>query len=484
MSMRGVLAIFCSLFCFGSSAQEFAGKFRLNEDFPKLSREATSYYCINPHSGHLQLFLVDSRTIQAFEFDDAFKPVKQTYLKHHADFSKNIIGSSVRENETYIYFTDPLEMEYGVAKMDFASGKSSVEPLGLGLETDLRLQTFTHDGLFYVLTVVGGSKLKLTKVDGENSLGDQEFDLKDDLPDKSLNSLVKFAIKNLAPPISITADHPHSFSSVSSPVKSYQQGDKIFITLDNAVDNTTVIALSVSDNKYYVREFPVKGNLCKEFGLKSISNSYLYGKALYQVCDCKEQLTLTATDIESGNLLKEYSASKDEDITFKNSQSWEEKTKGTSTGSVLKVLSNCELGLDIRKTGDLLEITTGCNIKELEASEKSDGSDMAANMGGFIGEAIFRAISGRTEASNEFSSFFSHRTYYLRSLMNPSTLDHIAGTPPKHPFDQIKNGFNKLANRQEKEKINTKILFKRKGNYYYGFLRNFEEYVIYKMATD
>jgi hypothetical protein len=90
------------------------------------------------------------------------------------------------------------------------------------------------------------------------------------------------------------------------------------MTFDNQPTRTEIITLDVASLEADITFYPQGKTECDE--QYSTSNSFIYEGFLYQVIFCDERMVFKILNLATGEQVKEFSVTKDEDIYFKASE--------------------------------------------------------------------------------------------------------------------------------------------------------------------
>lgn len=217
----------------------------------------------------------------------------------------------------------------------------------------------------------------------------------------------------------------------TSKSKFYVRKNDILFTFDHNINETQLFQLDFKSLKLVERsipQFPLKR-------LNGLSNSYYHENKIYQVTANDEELHFGYKDFETDVLIKEFSATKNDTITFKNSplftQVVNQRPKAVkTTAKFLKQLSATDLGVSVYKTPKNLLLTIGGN-QEIE--QLSTG--FAPNGGDFVTNSYFIPLNVY------FESVLDKKGNHISSTPAPLAVDFISQFSYAHPEAVLQNTF-------------------------------------------
>ncbi len=110
-----------------------------------------------------------------------------------------------------------------------------------------------------------------------------------------------------------------SIDKAKSYGKMYYRNDSLIITIDKSINTTRVLELDLQAKKVTSREIQRTFEPCNAVsGAFQSHGSFLLDRHLYSVVCCNDALQLSVHDFYTGRVLKQYSAGKDEEISFRN----------------------------------------------------------------------------------------------------------------------------------------------------------------------
>ncbi len=298
-----------SLSCF---SQEFINKIPLNKETNYAVETQLSYQIFDEKNKLLQLFLIDDFQISGVLLNDSFDANKTIVINEKRNVFKNFSGGSIRENNTYLYFTGKSDDNITIVSLNFDSGTHSLSSIKLDMKGEMSLNVFEiKEGMLLLTIVKGTSKLKLYKIVG-NALTDViTFDFTDkekyfgDTPTLH-KCLVKGFIKKLPDFKIISSKNPNPLELTASHVKIYFENEQIYFTIDVDDTKTIVIRLDHANKQKEFLTFMKSLMNCNHQPYYRAGNSLIFEGKLCQVFACSEQIGFRFIDMNTGKVLKEY----------------------------------------------------------------------------------------------------------------------------------------------------------------------------------
>ena len=208
-------------------------------------------------------------------------------------------------------------------------------------------------------------------------------------------------------------------------VKRYLNDQQFILTFDTKAQ-TTVFSINLTDFSVDKRLFPYE-----HLEEKSKSNSFLNYTILYQFSANSEALSLSGTDLATGNKTKSYQANAKNDIDFKNSplllQSESGKTREIkNTSKLLSKLNDGHVGLSVYSTpnynlftiGGVREVASGGNVA------LGIGVVVLGAFGGGFADPSFLVDSSNLQ-SVYFESYFDTTFKHVKTPYRPLYIDAL-----------------------------------------------------------
>jgi len=272
------------------------------------------------------------------------------------------------------------------------------------------LSTFSRNNYFYILSLPKlGSKLKLyVFYEGRyllRSLDFSAFTFKD--TDNHPTTLSKLLGDYVVQKVESGTYNP--LPATAGKIKLYVSEKAIQFTFDQNPLYTQVFTINTTN--YSVTEKVVRQIVIKD----GTANSFLHDQKLYQVSLNDEEISLSATNIVTGEILKTYEAGKDDTIAFKNSELLEQTAdrrpgEFKNTKKFLRKAAQGEAAVSVYRTPNDIMVVTG-TIRNIIPT-----GDLV------LGVALSGAAIATGVGSGDMSAMFpgNTQTVYFESLFNDS----------------------------------------------------------------
>jgi len=430
---------------------------------------------INEKNDDISFFFIDSKNIYGYLLNDNFKIKNQLISDKKSRKFKKLIGYSISENDKYrIYLTDKKNEAFVSIEFSYKDKNSTLSKISIDLKNEKFIQTVAYNNKFYLVTITKRSSIiniysfdeKANYIRHELDFSDNKFILKNHIStlyelfrsssneDRSINVL------------KIKEDTPNSIEMTSANIKQYIRGSKLVFSFDINQKLTQILSINLDTYSKNVRHFEKPYFAEKQIFIKT--NSYLSGDYIYQLSALDYKFMFTVKDFDTGNLIKSYSATREDSIFFKNSPiiqfggSYKKFRELDKTKQFLRKMSSSKVGVSVYRYRDsIYQISLGGRHK----------SESLAPMMFFMGFANL-PLATLGSGSFSFSIFFNptsiaYNTYantkstYIKGLFN-NNFEHIKGEIEKNAFDKIKD-FKKKNKNQDED-----VIFKYKNYYILG----------------
>jgi hypothetical protein len=429
-----------------------------------LDEKREAYPVVNPANESLALFLIDSKSIKANIFDKHLQLSDTLEGPRPETFWVEILGSNFSGSKYNLFFAAKPYESFVVMSFDVSNRSVRQGMVKIPFDKKERYAgSASYRGKFYVFTTLKGtSVLKLYAFDDEKNYSTHLYDFKAERFTATGYPTLFDAVRE-NPLTFIDNEVPNAIELVSKKNKLYGYGNNLALTLDNQSTRTILIKIDLTTFEHTLTFYPHAKSEC---GLASTTNSYLYKDHLYQLVVCSTEMIFSIGSLQKGEIVNEFRAVRDEDISFKNSAIVQEggghpwvpvgERELSKTKQFLRKVSASDIGISVYQSSAGMEIILG-GTKELPSG---------APMGGGMtpGTTISTPYGPMTTAPTYnptyggYNSYKSSRSVHFKSLLNPTTFEHLTGDMPKNIFDKIK-----IFTKSLDESIIAETLFK-KGN--------------------
>jgi hypothetical protein len=431
----------------------------IDTDFKKEVKYIENYSLVNQETGNLVLVLAQGAKIKAYLYTKDLKEqatISGTHLKKKYN---NYIGYNITGSTYTLFFSSDNKKKYASVIFDFSSGISTIQEIAIDLY-DEKLINFINLGNKLLLLTEADNNILVIKefnqeqgfvVLGSFSFGESEQEqLKERI---SLFDGTKYG--NTRGNITLI-DHrvPNSIERTAAENKIYINGNSLVFSFEDEENETILHTIDLSDLSHKRQTYSYPIALQEEF---EKFNSLLYENTLYHIAVSKSELSLQIKNLQSGEIINEYRASKDEEITFKNSPLYQNGSamgmygsaiKGNNrkvlktTKQFLRKLVVSDIGISVEKVNEKILLTIG-------------GIDNGAN-------GNSSSIGNPTYAS--YNSYVSAISKYFNSILNKDY------TVLKNSDFTYENVFDRM--KKFEESLSWDIshdIFYRKGKLYFSY---------------
>ncbi|WP_339659352.1 hypothetical protein [uncultured Polaribacter sp.] len=391
---------------------------------------------VNSETDEIAFFVADAKNVYGYKIDANFKVLEKITSEEKRRKYKVLIGSSASKNDSYrVFLTNKNQTDFAFVNFSFKEGSTSFKEFSID-QNETFLQTVNSKNQFYLIS---GSTLK-------NELYIYTFDedgnpLKNNIDISSLRFISSRGKNAKLLSLLVTGDDltkfeentPNSIELTSQETKMFVREDSFFITLDHHKMFTQVLEINLNTFKADSFQFnkPSLGEKAKR------TNSYVNGKNIFTIAVTKDEFSVEILNFETGDLLKEYSANKNDSITFKNTAIIQEGGMYDSyrelgkTNRFLRRISKGNSGISARKVNNQYHVIIGGYIVQ------KSNAGMMMPFGGIPIGSIGSATVFFNPAQIAFNSFSNNKTTRIESLLDEN-FNHLEGEIKENAFDKMK----------------------------------------------
>lgn len=471
------------------SSQEivFNKEIKLKSGSSKRERTLPIY---NEHKNEIALFFLNKDHVESIRLNEKYESneVISSYASDIEDHS--LLGSAYDSTAYYLFLTDKLQFELHALKCDFNLKRTSKRIFPFSLRGEMVIESLSHNGCFYILTnPKRSSTLKLYAFKSDVDYQVLTYDLSSYRLGNNASTKLSAICKNTFSQI-IDVRNPNPLDLTVASFKTYYYGNKIFIALDNLLQETKLVGIDLDNYMLDVDYFEQPEMIC-EGSENMLSNSYLYMDHLYQIKVCNKELIIQITNINDGSIVKNYQFHKKDTIPIRNSaffikknSSLREKEKEIElirTEQLLRKMTGDEIGLSVQLQQGKLEVTIG-GIKIRNNS--SGGSSMSMSTSSMSIPGPGNSVSVHTHShynptASAYSSYQVSKSIHFKALLDPSSFEHVEGSIGKNVYDKIAD-----LEKEIKKELASETIFLAEDFYLVGYyvkserkyyLRRFED---------
>ena len=391
---------------------------------------------VNEETGDIAFFVADAKNVYGYKFDENFKLKGKISSEEKSRKYKILIGSSASNSDSYrVFLTNKNQDKFSSILFSFKDGVTTSKEFLLS-RSETFIQTVQFNNQFYLIS---GAKER-------NQLFIYSFDNEGNPKRNFINvSALRFIDyngknKNLLSLLikgenikKFEENTPNSIELTSEQRKMYVRDGSVLFTLDHHKMFTQVLKINLKSFQASSFQFkkPLLGKKAKR------TNSYLNGENVFTIAATNEKFTVEILDFKTGNLIKEYSASKNDSITFKNTPIMQDGGMYSAyrelgkTKRFLRRITKGHTGISARKVNSQYHLVIGGYIVQ-----KTNGG-MMMPFGGIAIGSIGAATVFFNPAQIAFNSFTNNKATRIESLLDEN-FNHIKGEIKENAFDKMK----------------------------------------------
>jgi hypothetical protein len=436
----------------------------------ELKKNRDVFQIVNNTTKETSLFISDKKRVKAIRLNDKMQIIDSLSTERPDKTYSEMIGYNNDQSNPRLFWISSNHKEIFSQLYNFENQQISNQNYTLSLKNEKFLQKFSENGKFYILTIIRDSNtIKLYVFDEHGKMEEriialtgfhffdsnyQRTNLYGVLEENLLPFESSFSLQK------ITTESPTSLTESAKKRKCYSNDNQIILTFDCNFDYTQLITIDLK--KYTAVEKIIKKPFIKyadRFELKS--NSFLIDDRLFQIKLNSEKMIVTSKDLED-NLIKEYTADKEGQIDFKNSEIIQENGSASSirilekTSQFLRKVNSSNPGISCYKVNGNYLVTLG----SISEQQQNSAIMIGAMVGGLSGALIAVAISNPTYDS--FNSYSKRKVVYINCLFDKDN-NHINGESKPLAFDNIRKFLD------EKTSISSQTIYKLDHSYYLGY---------------
>lgn len=414
MSKYFYVVLTCLFFIINSvSSQELFSK-------ASLSKEALNSETIGvvDYQNNINLIHIGIETIYHTKHDETGKELFQRKYQRPNYKYTQIRGYSVNNNnQVILYFSNKkANLFASILLTEDVTNKTNYSEFELEEKNEKHLISF-NDGAFYIYTYIKNSSIIKKYVLFENILEIIEYDLTEERFRNKKNETVLFSeIIGSSPVTLIEKNIPSSIEIVSEKIKLFIEEKKHVITLNHTKNATRIIYFDKKSKNVETSYYPMP---LRAFSTTSSngdlrSNSFIFKNYLYQFICSKRRIVLSAIDLKTKTLIKEYNLDKDDDLSIANEPI--KQVGGTYAFGAKRDLEKTSQFL--RKTAKSQDV--GINVfQKNEKLNLSIGGKSEINLGNYNFNGFGSAASlGFSSLSGVYASYSATRSVYINCLLN------------------------------------------------------------------
>lgn len=470
------LLLVCFLFLgYNIFAQEMIKEFDL-----KLERKRDFYQVTNKSKNEIVLFSNDKEKVSSVRFDSDFNIKDSISVVRPQSTYEEILGYTQKDENYSIFWGSKDRKKIFAQSFDFATKQINIKFFDLELKKEKIVKELTINNVFYIITLVkniGNLKFYVFDSSGELDvktvdLSKFEFNNREGNPVNLHTALTwessNFFFQN------INNESPPSLALSTKKNKIYTyQNDEIILTLDTGPHATDVLRINLNDFSASLKSINQQRIARGQYeGLVFESNSFLIDDKLIQIKTNPEVLYLTINDLE-GMRINTYKALRDEEISFKNTDVFQESGSFTNKKVLekpkqfIRKINNSTPGVSCYKLNGLYYTVIGSS----QDISHTAGSGMGMGMG--MGGGFSAPMGMYSYTVENLISYKDKNVVYTTCLFD-SNFNHLQDSVKTSAFEKIRMFLEENENIKDGKTIFNKslyqdlILFKFNSSIYLG----------------
>ncbi|MCF6307751.1 MAG: hypothetical protein L3J09_07330 [Flavobacteriaceae bacterium] len=433
-----------------------------------------SFNVVDTKTGNIVFFLEESNLAKGFLYNKNFELIGKIFSEDLRNKYKSFLGFQINGSIISLFMNTKNNRSYGVLTFNFGNNTSDVKEINFKLKGEEYIESVSTNNSFYLISrPKNKNQFNIYTFNEDYSVNKNEIIFKEnDFLDRRERPVKLYDfIRNT---VNINNNVPNSIEATSELVKLYVDNNTISITSDVYNEFTFLIDINLTNFSYSVDKFVHPKYETSMIGVKS--NSYVYENNLFQIITSSKKMNIQITNLSSKKIIKEYSASKNSPIDFKNSQiileggDFKKLRELSKTSQFLRKIAQYRVGISVYKNEGIYQVSLG------GITEGSNGMGYV-----FIGAAVGGIVGGMVVAASINSITYSYYGYAktksvrITGLFNKD-FTHIGGGISDNPFEIMKSFFEVNKN------LKAKTVLSYNDYYLFGFYnKKINLYKVYKI---
>ena len=330
---------------------------------------------LNERNNNTSILFIDEKQVYGYLFNENFNIIKKQTSKKRGSNYERVLGQTTSGNNVYkIFFSNNKFNKFSFINISFENSDSVYKEIELKLENEKYVTATTYNNKFYIITIVKDTSIFniysfennndgyiKTSIDFSTEKFIDIYENETNLYDLLKTYTGKFSIKTNIE--KIKKDYHYSIDITSSNNKVYRIKDKLVFTLDENENITQLISINLDNFK---KEIIRISQPFKEIDTKNKNtNSFIYEDHVFLISATNNKFIFQIQNYYTGDIIKTYSASENEVISFKNSPILEKETsrnkiiESENTKKILRKMVNGRIGISVHKFKNNFNITFG-----------------------------------------------------------------------------------------------------------------------------
>ncbi|MFK5959623.1 MAG: hypothetical protein QM495_12245 [Lutibacter sp.] len=405
---------------------------------------------VNEKNNDISLFIVDATKIYGYLLNEQFEIINQLSSETRSRKYKTLIGNSISEGNDYrVYLANTKRTKFASINFSYNKQNSNFKEFSLESKDEKFIQTATYNNKFYLFSVIKNTSIiKIYSFDDEANYVVTKVDFSKDrfINRENKKALLyhlltfstgAYGLTKSVDIHKIDKNSPNSIEVTSNFRKLYLNDSKIIFSFDQNKNFTQVIVIDLISFKKEVKRFKKPFNEIQSVSKKT--NTYISENNIYIISSTNEKFTFIIQDFNTGSLIKEYSATVNDSITFKNTPiiqkggAYDAYRELEKTRKFLRKITTGKIGISTYKINNNYQITLGSKLDQATGG-------MMMPMGG-IGTIPIASVGNVSVFFNPtyfaYNSYSNTKSTYIKCLFDLE-FNHVKGEIKENAFDKIK----------------------------------------------
>lgn len=396
-------------------------------------------------TNYLYAFMEESKTTYGYLYNIENAEIGRLVSSGLKRKYKEIIGQAITDQKVRLIQKNNRGTKYASILYDFKNNKTIEEEYDLDMKNQAFLQTYSYEDTCYLFTInkTNGTIRKWTlAIDGSHSYLD--IDLSEEF------KRTKFKANNLYSVMSdskgfntsfsvqkVENNVPNSLEVATQKNKMYEQEQGFILTLDYSKHRTVLLEFKGPELQPELKLIPKPKPLNNDITYKS--NSFIIDNIIAQIVSNNKMMNIEIKDLNTLEIIKQYTVEKDDPIDFRNSDILQEGSmysfgatrKMEKTSKFLRKISTDKNGIVLYKTYEGYRAIIG------GTRQQSNGGGFAAAGFGAIPVGSIGAVTvSFNPTAFAYGAYSSTGSTRVECLFNDD-FEHIPGELNENVFDQI-----------------------------------------------
>ncbi len=395
---------------------------------------------VNYLNDDIALFIADAKNVYGYLMDKNFTLKNQLSSIEKRRKYKLLLGNSIFNNNDYrIFLSNKRKDKFISINFSFTNQKSSLKEFTLAHPSEKFIQSVTSKNQFYIIAMSEKyNSLYVYTFNNEGFPKRNRIDLNGFgfFNYKGNNSTLSKILMSSSIIKKIEENIPNSIETTGDSRKMYLKDHTILFTFDQNSEQTQTLTIDLNSLKASVKRFDKPLQQIKRN--KKKTNTYINGNNLFSLATTKNLFVLNIIDLKTKKLIKEFVATKEEKIPFKNTPIIQEGgfyshyRELEKTKKFLRKINAGKVGVSIQKYNNYYHMTIGGYIEQRSSGMMPMGMGIGIPIASFGNVSLFF-----NPAQFAYSSYLNTKSIRIESLLDLD-FNHQKGKIKDNAFDKMK----------------------------------------------